>query len=31
MNVALSRTGAWVLRSFFVLVVIFLYAPIAIL
>ena len=26
MNVALSRTGAWVLRSFFVLVVIFLYA-----
>ena len=31
MNVALSRTGAWVLRSFFALVVIFLYAPIAIL
>src|SRR6186997_399345 len=31
MNVALSRRGAWVLRSFFALVVIFLYAPIAIL
>ena len=31
MNVALSRRGAWLLRSFFALVVIFLYAPIAIL
>jgi spermidine/putrescine transport system permease protein len=31
MDVALSRTGAWVLRAFFVLVVAFLYAPIVIL
>jgi spermidine/putrescine transport system permease protein len=31
MDVALSRTGAWVLRAFFVLVVVFLYAPIVIL
>ena len=31
MNVALSRNGAWVLRSFFALVVVFLYAPIVIL
>jgi spermidine/putrescine transport system permease protein len=31
MDVALSRTGAWVLRAFFFLVVVFLYAPIAIL
>ena len=28
MNVALSRSGAWLLRSFFALVVVFLYAPI---
>jgi spermidine/putrescine transport system permease protein len=31
MDVALSRTGAWVLRIFFLVVVVFLYAPIAIL
>jgi spermidine/putrescine transport system permease protein len=31
MEVALSRTGAWVLRVFFFLVVVFLYAPIVIL
>jgi spermidine/putrescine transport system permease protein len=31
MDVALSRTGAWVLRVFFFLVVAFLYAPIVIL
>ena len=31
MDVALSRTGAWMLRTFFVLVVLFLYAPIVIL
>ena len=31
MDVALSRNGAWVLRVFFVLVVVFLYAPIVIL
>src|SRR5262249_30020597 len=31
MDVALSRTGAWVLRAFFVLVVAFLYAPIVVL
>ena len=31
MDVALSRTGAWVLRVFFFLVVVFLYAPIVIL
>src|SRR2546428_6553548 len=31
MEVALSRTGAWVLRAFFFLVVLFLYAPILIL
>jgi spermidine/putrescine transport system permease protein len=31
MDVALSRTGAWVLRGFFCLVVAFLYAPIVIL
>ena len=31
MDVALSRTGAWVLRAFFFLVVLFLYAPIVIL
>jgi spermidine/putrescine transport system permease protein len=30
-DVALSRTGAWVLRAFFFLVVLFLYAPIVIL
>ena len=31
MDVALSRYGAWLLRVFFVLVVVFLYAPIVIL
>ena len=31
MNVALSRRGAWLLRSFFAVVVVFLYAPIVIL
>ncbi len=31
MDVALSRTGAWAMRVFFVLVVVFLYAPIVIL
>ena len=31
MDVALSRSGAWVLRAFFCLVVLFLYAPIVIL
>jgi spermidine/putrescine transport system permease protein len=31
MDVALSRTGAWILRLFFALVVLFLYAPIVIL
>ena len=31
MNVALSRTGGWLLRGFFAVVVVFLYAPIAIL
>ena len=31
MDVALSRSGAWVLRVFFVLVVAFLYAPIVLL
>jgi spermidine/putrescine transport system permease protein len=31
MDVALTRTGAWILRAFFALVVVFLYAPIAIL
>jgi spermidine/putrescine transport system permease protein len=31
MDVALSRHGAWVLRAFFALVVVFLYAPIVIL
>jgi spermidine/putrescine transport system permease protein len=31
MDVALSRSGAWLLRGFFVLVVVFLYAPIVIL
>src|SRR5213080_3750856 len=31
MDVALSRTGAWMLRVFFFLVVLFLYAPIVIL
>ncbi len=31
MDVALSRTGAWLLRGFFALVVLFLYAPILIL
>jgi spermidine/putrescine transport system permease protein len=30
-DVALSRTGAWVLRAFFLIVVLFLYAPIVIL
>jgi spermidine/putrescine transport system permease protein len=30
-DVALSRSGAWILRGFFFLVVLFLYAPIAIL
>jgi spermidine/putrescine transport system permease protein len=31
MDVAISNKGAWVLRAFFVLVVVFLYAPIVIL
>jgi spermidine/putrescine transport system permease protein len=31
MEVALSRSGLWILRGFFVLVVVFLYAPIVIL
>jgi spermidine/putrescine transport system permease protein len=31
MDVALSRSGAWVLRGFFALIVVFLYAPIVIL
>ena len=31
MDVALSRNGKWVLRAFFALLVVFLYAPIAIL
>jgi spermidine/putrescine transport system permease protein len=31
MDVALSRSGAWLLRGFFALVVVFLYAPIVIL
>ncbi len=31
MDVALSRSGAWAMRVFFALVVVFLYAPIAIL
>jgi spermidine/putrescine transport system permease protein len=31
MDVALSKTGAWILRGFFALVVLFLYAPIAVL
>ena len=31
MDVALSRTGRWVMRVFFALVIVFLYAPIAIL
>jgi len=31
MDVALSRTGTWLMRGFFVLVVLFLYAPLAIL
>jgi spermidine/putrescine transport system permease protein len=31
MDVALSRSGAWLLRGFFLLVVVFLYAPIVIL
>ena len=31
MDVALSRSGAWILRVFFACVVVFLYAPIAIL
>ncbi|HEU5211176.1 MAG TPA: ABC transporter permease [Gaiellaceae bacterium] len=31
MDVALSRTGVWLLRGFFLLVVLFLYAPIVIL
>src|ERR671937_630284 len=31
MDVALSRTGAWLLRAFFILVVLFRYAPIVIL
>jgi spermidine/putrescine transport system permease protein len=31
MDVALSRAGAWILRGFFALVVVFLYAPIAVL
>ena len=30
-DVALSRSGAWIMRAFFCLVVVFLYAPIAIL
>ena len=31
MDVALSRTGAWILRAFFAVVVLFLYAPIVVL
>jgi len=31
MDVALSRRGAWILRGFFAFVVVFLYAPIAVL
>jgi spermidine/putrescine transport system permease protein len=31
MDVALSRNGRWIMRAFFVLVLVFLYAPIAIL
>ena len=31
MDVAISRTGAWTLRAFFFLVILFLYAPIVIL
>ena len=31
MDVALSRSGAWILRVFFAFVVVFLYAPIVIL
>jgi spermidine/putrescine transport system permease protein len=31
MDVALSRSGAWILRAFFAFVVVFLYAPIVIL
>ena len=31
MDVALSRSGAWLLRGFFALIVVFLYAPIVIL
>jgi ABC-type spermidine/putrescine transport system permease subunit II len=31
MDVALSRSGAWMLRAFFAFVVVFLYAPIVIL
>ena len=31
MDVALSRSGAWILRAFFAVVVVFLYAPIVIL
>ena len=31
MDVALSRNGAWAMRAFFALVVVFLYAPIVIL
>jgi len=31
MDVALSRSGAWILRVFFAVVVVFLYAPIVIL
>ena len=31
MDVALSRSGAWLLRAFFALIVVFLYAPIVVL
>ena len=31
MDVALSRSGAWILRAFFAFVVVFLYAPMVIL
>ena len=31
MDVALSRRGAWLLRAFFALIVVFLYAPIVVL
>ena len=31
MDVALSRRGAWLLRAFFALIIVFLYAPIVVL